>query len=224
MKKPVIVLFFVLIIGLSSVSAQNAANCVQPTDMQKLQEKVSDAEKSFQDCFDTDRTLKGLKEPLKSTIKNRHKNVKTALETIINMQQEQLLACQDTLAVFRFFSNTEETIFEDSTLERNGWSRKLTGTYLILYETISQIREVSALISEVENTINEETNNKEKEGLDDEKLKTIIKYKIETKMRYQIGRKMDELDAKDLSSLSDAQREYYRKLGERFNDIFDRYL
>ena len=168
--------------------------------------------------------MRSLKEPVKNNVKKHHESVKTALEAIIEMQQDQLIDYQDELSVFRFFSNTEETIFADTTLERNGWSKKLTGTYLKQYETISRIREVSISISEVEKTIIEETNNKEKNGLDDEKLKTIISCKIETKMRNQIGRKIDDINKFDLSFLSDTQKEYYRKLRERYNDIFDKYL
>ncbi len=226
--KKTIVLSLALIIGFYPSIAQNATSKTtsvnQQIELDKLQKRVNDAEKSFQDYFDKDKSLKSLKEPVKNNVKKHHENVKTALEAIIEMQQDQLTAYQDELSVFRFFSNTEETIFADSTLERNGWSKKLAGTYLKQYETISRIREVSISISEVEKTIIEETNNKEKNGLDDEKLKTIISCKIEAKMRNQIGRKIDDINKFDLSFLSDAQKEYYRKLRERFNDIFDKYL
>lgn len=226
--KKTIVLSLALIIGIYSSIAQNATSKTisvnQQIELDKLQKRVNDAEKSFQDYFDKDKSLRSLKEPVKNNVKKHHESVKTALEAIIEMQQDQLIDYQDELSVFRFFSNTEETIFADTTLERNGWSKKLTGTYLKQYETISRIREVSISISEVEKTIIEETNNKEKNGLDDEKLKTIISCKIETKMRNQIGRKIDDINKFDLSFLSDTQKEYYRKLRERYNDIFDKYL
>lgn len=226
--KKTIVLSLALIIGIYSSIAQNATckttSINHQMELEEFQKRVNGAEKTFQDYFDKDKSLKSLKEPVKNNVKKYHENVKTALEAIIEMQRDQLAAYQDELSVFRFFSNTEETIFADSTLERNGWSKKLTGTYLKQYETISRIREVSISISEVEKTIIEETNNKEKNGLDDEKLKTIISCKIETKMRNQIGRKIDDINKFDLSFLSDAQNDYYRKLRERFNDLFDKYL
>ena len=228
MKKAIIV-FFALIIGISSAIAQTATGKTtsvlsKQKELDELQKQVNEAEKSFQDYFETDKSLKNLKEPIKNNVKKRHENVKTALEAIINLQQKQLADCRDSLAVFRFFTNTEETIFADSTLERNGWSKKLTGTYLKQYETITLIREVYTEISEVENAIDEKTNEKQDKGWNDEQLKTAIALEIGNTMRATIGRQLDDIDKRDLSFLSSKQKEYYRNLSERFDKIFNTYF
>ena len=228
MKKAIIV-FFILIIGISSTIAQTATGKTASVlstqkELDKLQKQVNDAEKSFQDCFDADRSLKNLKEPVKNNVKKRHENVKTALETIINLQEKQLADCRDSLAVFRFFTNTEETIFADSTLERNGWSKKLKGTYLTQYTTITLIREASTEILDVENTINRMTNQKQEKGWDDEQLKTAIGLEIGNLMRNTIAKQLDDIDKRDLSFLSSKQKEYYRNLSERYDKIFNTYF
>lgn len=228
MKRAIIV-FFTLIIGISSTIAQTASGKTtseisKQKELEKLQKQVNDAEKSFQDCFDTDGSLKKLKEPVKNNVKKRHENVKTALEAIINLQQNQLSDCRDSLAVFRFFTNTEETIFVDSTLERNGWSKKLAGTYLTQYETITLIREASTEILEVEKTISKMTAQKQDKGWDDEQLKTAIALEIGNTMRTTIAKQLDDIDKRDLSFLSSKQKEYYRNLSERFDKIFNTYF
>ena len=150
--------------------------------------------------------------------------MKTALENIINLQQKQLSDCRDSLAMFLFFTNTEETIFADSTLERNGWSKKLKGTYLTQYTTITLIREASTEILNVENTINRMTNQKQEKGWDDEQLKTAIALEIGNLMRNSIAKQLDDIDKRDLSFLSSKQKEYYRNLSERYDKIFNTYF
>jgi len=228
MKKTLFLLLSI-IIGISGIIAQPVSGKETPliskqTELDKLQKQVKDAEKTFQDFFDTDRSLKTLKEPVKNNVKKRHENVKTALEAIINHQQKQLADCRDSLAVFRFFSNIEETIFADSTLERNEWSKKLTGTYLTQYATITLIREASTEISEVENTISKMTNQKQDKGWNDEQLKTAIALEIGNTMRTTIAKQLDDIDKRDLSFLSSKQKEYYRNLSERFDKIFNTYF
>lgn len=228
MKKTLFLLLSI-IIGISGIIAQPVSGKETPliskqTELDKLQKQVNDAEKTFQDFFDTDRSLKTLKEPVKNNVKKRHENVKTALEAIINHQQKQLADCRDSLAVFRFFSNIEETIFADSTLERNEWSKKLTGTYLTQYATITLIREASTEISEVENTISKMTNQKQDKGWNDEQLKTAIALEIGNTMRTTIAKQLDDIDKRDLSFLSSKQKEYYRNLSERFDKIFNTYF
>lgn len=205
-------------------SGKTTSEISKQKELDKLQKQVNDAEKSFQDCFDMDRSLKNLKEPVKNNVKKRHENVKTALESIINLQQKQLSDCRDSLAMFLFFTNTEETIFADSTLERNGWSKKLKGTYLTQYTTITLIRKASLAISEVENTISKMTNQKQEKGWDDEDLKTVIALEIGKTMRTSIAKQLDDIDKRDLSFLSPKQKEYYSKLSSRFDKIFNTYF
>lgn len=205
-------------------SGKTTSEISKQKELDKLQKQVNDAEKSFQDCFDTDRSLKNLKESVKNNVKKRHENVKTAFETIINLQQKQLADCRDSLAVFRFFTNTEETIFADSTLERNGWSKKLPGIYLTQYETITLIQEASVEISEVENTISKMTNQKQDKGWNDEQLKMAIALEIGNTMRTTIAKQLDDIDKRDLSFLSSKQKEYYRNLSERYDKIFITYF
>ena len=227
----VITLSLFFIIGIGAVMAQSGEKRTmadskkeQPKELEKLQNQVDNAEKSFQDCFDTDRSLKNLKESVKNNVKKRHENVKTALEAIIDHQQIQLSGCRDSLAVFRFFTNTEETIFADSTLERNGWSKKLKGSYLTQYATITLIREASTEISEVENTISKMTNQQQDKGWNDEELKTAIALEIGNTMKTTIAKQLDDIDKRDLSFLSSKQKEYYRNLSGRFDKIFNTYF
>lgn len=227
--KRTIVLSLALIIGIITANAQNETSkktYVKPrqTELEILQNQVDDAEKTFQDYFGTDRALKSLKEPVINNVKKRHESVKTALEKIIDKQQEKLKACQDTLAAFRFFSNTGETIFADSTLERNGWSKKLTGVYLAQYNTISSIRDAAIAISEVENTIIKKTSQKQEMGWNDEKLKAAIVLEIEKAMTVTIAKQLDDIDKMDLSFLSSKQKEYYKNLSIRFDKIFNTYF
>ncbi len=227
--KKIIVLFFTLIIGIGGMIAQPASvktssEISKQKELEKHLKQVNDAEKSFQDCFDTDRSLKNLKETVKNNVKKRHENVKTALEAIINLQQKQLSDCRDSLAVFRFFTNQEETIFADTTLELKGWNNKLTGTYLTQYTTITLIRKASLAIFEVENTISKMTNQKQDKGWNDEQLKTAIALEIGNTMRTTIAKQLDDIDKRDLSFLSSKQKEYYRNLSERCDKIFNTYF
>ena len=227
--KKTLVLLFLLIIGIGGIIAQPVSGKATPviskqTELDKLQKQVDDAEKTFQDYFDTDRSLKTLKELVKNNVKKRHENVKTALETIINLQEKQLADCRDSLAVFRFFTNQEETIFADTTLELNGWNNKLTGTYLTQYTTITLIRKASLAISEVENTISKMTNQKQDKGWNDEQLKTAIALEIGHTIRTSIAKQLDDIDKRDLNFLSSKQKEYYRNLSERYDKIFNTYF
>lgn len=216
--KKTIILVFAIIFGMGSAIAQDVKG------LERLQDQVNKEEKAFQDYFDSERSLKNLKDKVKTEVQKHHESVKTALEAIINMQQEQLAACQEELSVFRFFSNTEETIFMDSTLELNGWNKKLTGVYVEQYKTISSIREVSSAITDVENTINERS--KEQQAMDwsDEELKEVIVRFIEKKMTVSIAKQLDDIDNMDLRFLSPSQKDYYRKLSERYDEIFNTYF
>lgn len=196
----------------------------QPTELNKLQQQIESAENAFQNYLNSKSALKKKLKKQVSDIQNRHEKVKTAYEALINEQQEQLKACQDTLAVFRFFSNTEETIFADSTLERNGWSKKLKGAYLTQYETISKIREVSLAISEVENTINKMSGQKQEKGWNDEQLQTAIALEIGNTVNNTIAKQLDDISKMDLSFLSPKQKEYYKKQSSRFDKIFNTYF
>ncbi len=196
----------------------------QPTELNKLQQQIESAENAFQNYFNNKSALNKKLEKQVSDIQNRHEKVKIAFEALVNEQQEQLKACQDTLDMFRFFTNTEETIFADSTLERNGWSKKLKGVYLTQYETISKIREVSFAISEVENTINKMSGQKQEKGWNEEQLQTAVALEIGNAIKNTIAKQLNDISKMDLSFFSPNQKEYYRNLSSRFDKIFNTYF
>ena len=195
----------------TSVSVKNHA-----TELDKLQQQVESAENAFQNYFNNESALKKKLREQVQEIQSRHEKVKTAYEALVNEQQEQLKACQDTLAVFRFFTNTEETIFADSTLERNGWSKKLTGLYFTQYETISLIRDANHALFEVEKTI--ETLKLRGESEED------ISMAIDYPLKKTISQQLDDIAERDLSFLSPKQYEYYKKQLICFDNIFNTYF
>lgn len=222
-----IVTLMVIVLSMGIAFAQSGGTkpqSKQSMSINKLLEKAEDAETVFQNYFDDNRNLNKVLNKQVKSIQERHKKVIEAYKSVIEEQGNQLVACQDTLSVYRFFSNTGETIFTDFTLERNGWSKKLTGTYLTQYKTISSIREASSAISEVENTINKMIDQQQEKGWDDEQLQTAIALEIGNRMKNSIVKQLNDINNMDLRFLSPEQEEYYRKLSGRFDKIFNTYF
>lgn len=223
-----IVTIILIVVSLGNTIAQSKPITVstkkQPTELNKLHQQIESAENAFQNYFNNTSALNRKLVKQVPEIKNRHEKVKTAFEALIKEQQEQLKACQDSLVVFRFFTNTEETIFADSTLERNGWNKKLTGIYLTQYEAISRIRGVSLAISEVENTINRMSSQKQEKGWDEEQLQTAVALEIGNAMKNTIAKQLDDIGKMDLSFLSHKQKAYFQRQSGRFDKIFNTYF
>lgn len=225
-----IVVLVTIIISMEALIAQSGTKSIavpakkHSTESNILQQQIESAENAFQNYFNNKSALNKKLEKQVSDIQNRHEKVKIAFEALVNEQQEQLKACQDTLDMFRFFTNTEETIFSDSTLERNGWSKKLKGVYLTQYETISKIREVSFAISEVENTINKMSGQKQEKGWNEEQLQTAVALEIGNAIKNTIAKQLNDISKMDLSFFSLNQKEYYRNLSSRFDKIFNTYF
>lgn len=218
-----LLLLFVLDVGVAMAQSGGTPKAItksQQTELDRLEKEVVKAEETFAN----ESELKKLKDPAKSKIMKRHEDVRKSLEAIIELQQKQLADCQEELAIFRFFSNTEETIFADSTLEWNGWSKKLTGIFLTQYEVISKIHDVSVAISEVERTIDVKTEEARTDELNEEEKKNSIVYAIRKRIYDKIGPQIDEIEQMDYRFLSDKQKEYYKKLRGRFNDILQEYF
>lgn len=223
--KYTVALLLLFALGIGVATAQSGATSKTSTksqlaELDRLEKEVVKAEEAFVN----ESELKKLKNSAKSKIMKRHEDVRKSLEAIIELQQKQLADCQEELVVFRFFSNTEETIFADSTLEWNGWSKKLTGTFLTQYEVISKIRDVSVAISEVERTINVKIEEARTDELNEEEKKNSIVYAIRKRIYDKIGPQIDEIEQMDYRFLSDKQKEYYKKLRGRFNDILQEYF
>lgn len=211
----------IIIISTGIVVAQNDATTyysskANPIEAEKWQENIEKKEQAFQDYIDKEDNQKKQLKNLKTTLKNRHNDVCLAYIEVITAQQKQLDACQEELVVFRFFSNTEETIFSDSTLELNGGRNKLKGSYLVQYETISLIREANQALTEVEETI--ETLKLHGDSKED------ISMAISYPMKKTIVQQLDEIKGMDLKFLSDKQKNYYMDLRGRYNKIFNTYF
>lgn len=189
------------------------------TEMEGLQQRVEAAENSFQNYIDSERRLRN-----DNNLKIKHENVTNALKSIIRLQQDQITEYEEELSVYRFFSNTEQTIFADTTLEHNGWSKKLSGTYQTQYNAISSIREVSLAIFEVENTISQKIGQQQEMGWNDEELQTAVALEIGKTVKTTIAKQLDDISNMDLSFLSPAQKEYYNQLLVRYNNIYNEYF
>lgn len=220
-------ILLVFIIGTVKMQAQTEVIVSQKnrqTEFEKLYNQVETAEESFQKSFENDKMLKSLKDPAKSLIKKHHNDVCQAYDEVVKLLQKQFSDREDTIMIFRFFSNAEESLFTDSTLIKRGLDKKLTGTFLVQYETISQIRETSLAVLEIEDVINERIAQKIEKGWDDDKLKTVISLEIEKAMNNEVFDQIEIIKRLDTSFLSDKQNEYYLNVLRRYDEIYRTYF
>lgn len=216
----ILVSFGITIAQTGSIDPKDVPANNHQTEIEKLQQQVENAEIAFQSYFDS----KKPRELVIDSLKTKHENVTNALDSIIKIQQEQLAEYQEEISVYRFFSNTEETIFADTTLKHNGWDKKLSGPFQTQYNTISSIREVSMAISEVEETIKDMSEHQQEKGWNDEQLRMAIALEIGNVMNTSIANQLNDIAKMDLSFLSPKQQEYYSKLTVRYNKIFIDYF
>ena len=219
------IIFLSIIIFTSCKGLKEAqSNMDKPTPKQTECEnlQIGKAEQKFQDyLYDQNKQNCKLKD-CKDSLDYYHKDVCKEYIYTITLHQEQLAACQDELSAFRFFSNTEATIFSDSTLEHSGWNKKLTGTYLAQYEVISHIREADQAISDVEKTIEKTKSQQKDKNWTEDQLKTAIILEIENAIN-KITPQLNEIDEMKLFFLSEKQKDYYLSLKGRYFDIY-RYI